>query len=171
MSKIQAEGLTFSYPSSGDLIFENVDFQNGRGKTTLLRLLMGEYEYGGRIQASVSFDYFPYPVQNSERMTEEILREICPEAEEWEFMKELFGLKIREDAFWRPFETLSNGERTKALLAALFLKEGNFLLIDEPTNHLDMEARAAVAEYLRRKKGFILVSGIFWIFASIILWR
>ena len=170
MSKIQAEGLTFSYPSSGDLIFENVDFQidtdwrlgfvgrNGRGKTTLLRLLMGEYEYGGRIQASVSFDYFPYPVQNSERMTEEILREICPEAEEWEFMKELFGLKMREDAFWRPFETLSNGERTKALLAALFLKEGNFLLIDEPTNHLDMEARAAVAEYLRRKKGFILVS-------------
>ena len=170
MSKIQAEGLTFSYPSSGDLIFENVDFQidtdwrlgfvgrNGRGKTTLLRLLMGEYEYGGRIQASVSFDYFPYPVQNPERMTEEILREICPEAEEWEFMKELFGLKMREDAFWRPFETLSNGERTKALLAALFLKEGNFLLIDEPTNHLDMEARAAVAEYLRRKKGFILVS-------------
>ena len=158
MSKIQAEGLTFSYPSSGDLIFENVDFQidtdwrlgfvgrNGRGKTTLLRLLMGEYEYGGRIQASVSFDYFPYPVQNSERMTEEILREICPEAEEWEFMKELFGLKMREDAFWRPFETLSNGERTKALLAALFLKEGNFLLIDEPTNHLDMESMAAFAE-------------------------
>ena len=170
MSKIQAEGLTFSYPSSGDLIFENVDFQidtdwrlgfvgrNGRGKTTLLRLLMGEYEYGGRIQASVSFDYFPYPVQNPERMTEDILREICPEAEEWEFMKELFGLKMREDAFWRPFETLSNGERTKALLAALFLKEGNFLLIDEPTNHLDMEARAAGREYLRRKKGFILVS-------------
>ena len=59
---------------------------------------------------------------------------------------------------WRPFETLSNGEQTKALLAALFLKEGNFLLIDEPTNHLDAEARERAAAYLKRKKGFILVS-------------
>jgi len=58
----------------------------------------------------------------------------------------------------RPFSTLSFGERTKVMLAALFLKKNNFLLIDEPTNHLDMEGRAALADYLRTKKGFILVS-------------
>ena len=55
---------------------------------------------------------------------------------------------------WRAFETLSNGEQTKVLLAALFLNEGNFLLIDEPTNHLDTAARKKVSEYLNRKKGF-----------------
>ena len=57
MSMVKVEGLTFSYPSSYDNIFENVNLQfdtdwklgfvgrNGRGKTTFLRLLMGEYAY------------------------------------------------------------------------------------------------------------------------------
>ena len=73
-------------------------------------------------------------------------------------MRELSYLEVREDVLWRPFSTLSNGEQTKVLLAALFLNEGHFLLIDEPTNHLDTRARAVVAAYLKRKKGFILVS-------------
>ncbi|MDF2566239.1 MAG: transporter related protein, partial [Massilibacillus sp.] len=59
---------------------------------------------------------------------------------------------------YRPFDTLSNGEQTKVLLATLFLKENSFLLIDEPTNHLDMQARKIVSDYLRSKRGFILVS-------------
>jgi lincosamide and streptogramin A transport system ATP-binding/permease protein len=59
---------------------------------------------------------------------------------------------------YRPFKTLSNGEQTKVLLAALFLTEGQFLLIDEPTNHLDTDARKIVSDYLRKKKGFILIS-------------
>ena len=58
----------------------------------------------------------------------------------------------------RPFNTLSKGEQTKILLAILFLKDNNFLLIDEPTNHLDTNARKSVSNYLKRKKGFILVS-------------
>ncbi len=170
MSMIQVENLTFSYPSSYDTIFENVNFQidtdwklgfvgrNGRGKTTFLSLLLGKYEYQGHIRSSVQFDYFPYPVENRERMTVEIFYEVCPQAEEWELLKELSYLEVREDVLWRPFSTLSNGEQTKVLLAALFLNEGHFLLIDEPTNHLDTRARAVVSAYLNRKKGFILVS-------------
>ncbi len=73
-------------------------------------------------------------------------------------MRELSYLDVSSEVLYRPFETLSNGEQTKVLLAALFLNEGNFLLIDEPTNHLDMQAREIVAKYLNRKKGFILVS-------------
>ena len=53
---------------------------------------------------------------------------------------------------------LSHGERTKVLLALLFSGENDFLLVDEPTDHLDYEARESVKEYLRKKKGFILVS-------------
>ena len=53
---------------------------------------------------------------------------------------------------------MSHGERTKVLLAALFVRENRFLLIDEPTNHLDLEGRRLLGEYLTRKKGFILVS-------------
>jgi lincosamide and streptogramin A transport system ATP-binding/permease protein len=73
-------------------------------------------------------------------------------------MRELNLLEVPEDALNRPFSTLSNGEQTKVLLAALFLRENCFPLIDEPTNHLDMRARELAAKYLKSKKGFILVS-------------
>lgn len=170
MSMIRVENLTFSYSSSGDLIFDNADFvidtdwklgfvgRNGRGKTTLLKLFMNEYEYSGKIISSVEFDYFPYPVFDKIRMTEEIVNEVCPLAEQWEVIRELSILEVDEEVLWRPFETLSNGEQTKVLLAALFLNEGHFLLIDEPTNHLDSSARKKVSEYLNGKNGFILVS-------------
>ena len=170
MSMIKIENLTFSYPTSYDNIFENVNFQidtdwklgfvgrNGRGKTTLLNLLLGKYEYSGKIHSSVQFDYFPYPVADKAKLTNEIFFEIAPEAEEWELMRELSYLDVDADVLYRPFETLSNGEQTKVLLAALFCNEGHFLLIDEPTNHLDVKAREMVAAYLKKKKGFILVS-------------
>lgn len=86
------------------------------------------------------------------------MQEVCPNAESWELMHELSYLDVDADVLWRPFETLSNGEQTKVLLAALFLNEGHFLLIDEPTNHLDTAAREKVSAYLKKKKGFILVS-------------
>ena len=72
MPQIKVEGLTFAYPGSYDNIFEDVSFQldtdwklgfvgrNGRGKTTLLKLLLGEYPYVGSISASVPFAYFPF---------------------------------------------------------------------------------------------------------------
>ncbi len=170
MSMIKVENLTFSYPSSYDNIFENVNFQidtnwklgligrNGRGKTTFLNLLLKKYEYKGTILSSVQFDYFPYSVADKGRLTEDILQEICPLAQEWEFIRELSYLEVNIDVLYRTFDTLSNGEQTKVLLAALFLKEGHFLLIDEPTNHLDFKARETVSAYLKRKKSFILVS-------------
>lgn len=170
MAMIKVENLTFAYPSSYDNIFENVNFQidtdwklgfigrNGRGKTTFLNLLLGKYEYSGKIITSVQFDYFPYSVEDKSRLTQEILQEVCPLAQEWEFMRELSLLDVDTDVLQRAFETLSNGEQTKILLAALFLNEGHFLLIDEPTNHLDTKARKTVSQYLKKKKSFILVS-------------
>lgn len=170
MSIIKVENLTFSYDSSYDNIFEDVNFtidtdwkigligRNGRGKTTFLNLLLNKYKYDGRIISSVQFDYFPYHVADKIRMTIEILLEISPMAEEWEFVRELSYLDTEPDILWRTFDTLSNGEQTKALLVALFLNDEHFLLIDEPTNHLDAKARETIASYLKKKKGFILVS-------------
>ena len=163
MSIIKVEGLSFTYPGSYDPVFENMSFQldtdwklgfvgrNGRGKTTFLNLLMGKYEYGGSITASVEFSCFPYSVPDKSRPTWEILERVCPQAQEWELLRELSLLALDAEALYRPFDTLSNGEQTKALLAALFLDEGRFLLIDEPTNHLDAKARELVSAYLARK--------------------
>lgn len=170
MSMIQVQDLTFSYPGSFDNIFEGVNFQidtdwklgfigrNGRGKTTFFNLLLGNYEYSGKIISSVEFNYFPYPVSDKNKYTHEIFEEICPQAEDWEFLREISYLNVDAEVMYRPFKTLSNGEQTKVLLAALFLTEGQFLLIDEPTNHLDTDARKIVSDYLRKKKGFILIS-------------
>ncbi len=170
MSKIQVSNLSFGYEGSFDLIFDHVSFavdtdwkigfigRNGRGKTTLLNLLMGKYDYQGSIAASVPFDYFPFPVPNPASDTLDILYEISPELELWEMIRELNDLEVKEEVLYRPFHTLSNGEQTKVLLAVLFLKENHFLLIDEPTNHLDMRARMLVSQYLNTKRGFLLVS-------------
>ncbi|MDO7787493.1 Lsa family ABC-F type ribosomal protection protein [Desulforamulus aquiferis] len=170
MSLIRVSNLTFGYEGSYDNIFENVSFQidtdwklgftgrNGRGKTTFLNLLLGKYEYSGKISANVCFEYFPYKVDDKECHTIDIVGDIYPEYLHWELMRELSFLEVSEDTLYRPFDTLSHGEQTKVLLATLFLKENSFLLIDEPTNHLDMKARRLVSDYLNSKSGFILVS-------------
>ncbi|MCR8978389.1 Lsa family ABC-F type ribosomal protection protein [Brevibacillus laterosporus] len=170
MSLINVTNLTFAYDGSFDNIFENVSFQidtdwklgftgrNGRGKTTFLNLLLGKYEYSGNISANVRFEYFPFLVENKEHNTLDVINDIFPDYLHWKLMRELSLLNVSEDVLYRPFDSLSNGEQTKVLLATLFLKENSFLLIDEPTNHLDMNARKLVSDYLNTKSGFILVS-------------
>ena len=170
MSLIQVSNLSFAYEGSYDNIFENVSFQidtnwrlgfigrNGRGKTTFLNLLMGKYPYHGSISAAVSFSYFPYLVSDKSMLAIHAVDEICSDYEYWQLQREMNLLQLDEDVLYRPFQTLSNGEQTKLMLAVLFLKENNFLLIDEPTNHLDIKGRELVSRYLNSKKGFILVS-------------
>lgn len=170
MSLIKVTNLTFAHDGSYDNIFENVSFQidtdwklgftgrNGRGKTTFLNLLLGKYEYSGTISANVSFEYFPFQVEHKENHTIDVVADIHPDFEHWQLLREFSLLHVSEDVLYRPFETLSNGEQTKVMLAALFLKENRFLLIDEPTNHLDLHARKLVSDYLNDKSGFILVS-------------
>ena len=170
MSLISVNHLTFAYEGSFDNIFEDASFRfdtdwklgfigrNGRGKTTFLRLLQGMYEYRGQINAPIEFSYFPFEVQDPYRKTLDVLVEISPELLLWRIERELSLLEIDAEVLSRPFETLSPGERTKALLAALFQRENNFLLIDEPTNHLDLRGRELLSAYLNTKKGFLLVS-------------
>ncbi len=168
MAIISVNSLTFCYEGSYDNIFEDVSLnidsnwklgfigRNGRGKTTFLRLLSGELDSHGSVSSPVEFEYFPYDVDARNETPLDFALRLG--GEEWRLRRELFLLEVDEDVMYRPFCTLSGGERTKAQLAALFLREGNFLLIDEPTNHLDMHARAVLASYLRSKRGFILVS-------------
>lgn len=170
MSLISVNHLTFHYEGSFDDIFEDVSFQidtdwklgftarNGRGKTTFLKLLMGEYEYEGSISCSESFDYFPFEIKDRGKSFLEITGELYPEYEFWKVCRELSLLQVEEEILYRPFHTLSNGEQTKAMLAVLFSQESRFLLIDEPTNHLDVRGRESIRGYLKQKKGFILVS-------------
>ena len=172
MAQINVNNLSFSYEGSFDHIFENVSFsidtdwklgfigRNGKGKTTFLNLLLGKYPYAGSISTSTVFDYFPYYIKKEQMQlpAAEFMDEIKSQCELWRVICELEQLRENADILYRPFQTLSPGERTKILLAVLFSGENDFLLIDEPTNHLDQESREQVKEYLSAKKGFILVS-------------
>ncbi len=172
MAQISVNNLTFCYEGSFDDIFEQTSFsidtnwklgligRNGKGKTTFLNLLLGKYEYEGSIRASTYFDYFPYPV-TAEQMTRpaaEWMEEWKAGCELWRVLCELEQLQVDPEVLYRPFGTLSLGERTKVMLAVLFSGEQDFLLIDEPTNHLDQASREIVKGYLAWKNGFILVS-------------
>ena len=126
MSMIQADRLTFSYPGSPDPVFQEACFQidtdwrlglvgrNGRGKTTLLRLLMGEYPCEGALISSVPFDYFPCPVPDQERLTAEVLEDLCPEAESWRFPKELSLSGVEERLYGGPSPPSPTGSGRKS---------------------------------------------------------
>jgi len=168
MAEISITNLTFAYDGGFEDVFSNVSLsvdtnwklglsgRNGRGKTTLLRLLAGQLEYRGSIVAPCDFTYFPFDVDDSLSTLE--AAQSIGDFEDWRLLRELSLLDVGADVLERPFSTLSGGEQTKVKLAALFCKSNNFLLIDEPTNHLDMHGRELVSRYLKSKSGYILVS-------------
>ena len=168
--QVSIRDLTFMYDGSYTPVFEHVSFnfdtswrlgligRNGKGKTTLLRLLQKQYAYQGHIDMPLTPVYFPYPVADMSAATRDVMLTAAPDAEEWQLVCELNQLDVDDSVLDRPFATLSKGEQTKVLLAALFTRDDAYPLIDEPTNHLDAHGRALVANYLRRKDGFLLVS-------------
>ncbi len=135
MSQINISNLTFSYNGSYDTIFKHVSFcidtnwklgfigRNGKGKTTFFHLLMGKYDYSGHISSNVTFEHFPYDVKDKSQWTIEVISQIYPDYVHWQLVKELSLLEADDSILYRPFQTLSDGEQTKVLLAILFLKK------------------------------------------------
>ncbi|ERL65849.1 ribosomal protection-like ABC-F family protein [Schleiferilactobacillus shenzhenensis] len=171
MGTIQIQHLTFAYPDQETPLFKDFDLafdahwhlglvgRNGRGKTTLLRLLMGELHGSGTITTDLAFHYFPQPLPAAAAtMPVTAVLTAISAAEPWQWQVEMQALGLSLDLLDQPYGTLSGGEQTKVLLAELFSAPAGFALIDEPTNHLDSQGRDQTARYLRQKDGFIVVS-------------
>ncbi len=96
MSRIQVSGLQFSYPGSSEPVFEGLGFavdsdwrvglvgRNGRGKTTLLRLLAGELSGSGLILSGLRFNLFPFPVADCSLPALSCVKEAVAPYAEWE---------------------------------------------------------------------------------------
>lgn len=149
MAQINVNNLTFAYEGSFDNVFENTSFsidtnwrlgfvgRNGKGKTTFLNLLLGKYEYEGNISTNTIFDYFPYIV-NSEELTKtagELIESWKPGVEIWRVMCELPELSIDAELLYRPFGTLSFGERTKIMYIITYTR----IITDIPDFHKELE--------------------------------
>lgn len=172
MGTIKIKNLTFKYDNMEKNIFNacnlNIDEhwklgligRNGRGKTTFLRLLLGDLRYQGTIQTNLKFDYFPQTVVTPQYSVKEVLQQITQldDSEFWRLELELEKLRLPTVILTMAFKNLSPGQRTKSLLAAAFVAQTAFQLIDEPTNHLDSRGRQVVSQYLKTKQGFILTS-------------
>lgn len=137
---------------------------NGCGKSTLLKLLTGSLERcGGNMVTSsqVRLGYYTQHQMDTLRSDTTVLGEIRrlsdPRTTEEELMSVLGLFMLGQEYFDRQVSGLSGGEKSRLVLASLFLKRCNFLLLDEPTNHLDLESREALVAALQKFTGTLLM--------------
>lgn len=137
---------------------------NGCGKSTLLKLLAGQLERcGGNLAAAsqMRLGYYTQHQMETLRPDATVLGEIRrlsdPRTTEEELMSVLGLFLLGQEYFDRQVSALSGGEKSRLVLASLFLKRCNFLLLDEPTNHLDLESREALVAALQKFTGTLLM--------------
>ncbi|XP_072247937.1 ATP-binding cassette sub-family F member 3 [Leuresthes tenuis] len=139
--------------------------ENGAGKTTVLKLLMGELTpVSGVRQAhrNLKIGYF------SQHHVDQLDLNVCsvelllnkfPGRNEEEYRHQLGGYGITGELAMRPVASLSGGQKSRVAFAQMTMPCPNFYILDEPTNHLDMETIEALAKALNRfQGGVILVS-------------
>ena len=136
---------------------------NGAGKTTLLKCITGELKASGgsvKLGSQVRMGYFSQHQTEILRPNETVMGEIRrlsdPRSSTEELCSVLGLFMLGEDYFERFVRDLSGGEKSRLVLASLFLARANFLVLDEPTNHLDLESREALVGALADYEGTIL---------------
>ena len=137
---------------------------NGKGKSTLLRMIAGTEEFiGERIWGhNVEESFYAQHQLEALTMTNNILEELqsCGSKKNDVELRSLLGsfLFSGEDVD-KKIRVLSGGEKARVALAKTIVSRGNFLILDEPTNHLDMHSVELLAEALNKYEGsYILVS-------------
>jgi len=173
-SVVSATDLEFQY-EGGQSVWPKLNFQlfrgkkvaltapNGAGKSTLLKLITGEYApTGGHVTVGNAskvgyFSQHQHEVLNLDNsVIGEIRRLSDPSLTEEQVMSVLGLFLLGEAFFTRPVKGLSGGEKSRLLLATLFLARSNFLILDEPTNHLDIETREGLIRALKDYEGTLL---------------
>ena len=155
-------------------IFENISFdlyrqercaiigENGVGKTTLFRIIMGEESKNGgdlRLGQSVNIGYFDQE-QKSLDLDNTIFEEISkayPMLTNYEIRSYLAKFMFYEDDINRLVGELSGGERSRISLLKLMISDTNFILMDEPTNHLDIDSKEILEDAILDYEGSVLI--------------
>jgi ATP-binding cassette subfamily F protein 3 len=138
--------------------------QNGQGKSTLAKIIVGEIEYEGGLKLghNVKIAYFAQNQAEYLDGNKTVLDTMINEANETNRSKvrDILGAFLfRGDEVEKYVKVLSGGERNRLALAKMLLQPFNVLVMDEPTNHLDIQSKNVLKEALRKFEGtLILVS-------------
>ena len=138
--------------------------QNGQGKSTLAKILVGDIQYDGELKLghNVQIGYFAQNQAEYLDGTKTVLDTMIDAANETNRSKvrDILGsFLFRGDEADKYVRVLSGGERNRLALAKLMLQPFNVLIMDEPTNHLDIKSKNVLKEALQRFEGtLILVS-------------
>ncbi len=173
---LSAVDVAFAFADNGKSLWPPLSFTlyrgqrialvgpNGCGKSTLLKILAGNLEKNSGTVAMgplVQMGYFSQHqleiLRSSGTVLSEIRRLSDPRTTEEELMSVLGLFLLGQAYFERKVENLSGGEKSRLILATLFLSRSNFLILDEPTNHLDLESREALITALESFEGTVLL--------------
>lgn len=137
---------------------------NGKGKSTVLRMVAGTESYEGKLETghNVTPSFYAQHQLESLGVDNELLEEL-KQAGTGKTEQELRGVLgcflFTDDEVFKKIKVLSGGEKSRVALAKTLISEANFLLLDEPTNHLDMMSVSILAQALQQYEGtFLLVS-------------
>lgn len=135
---------------------------NGCGKTTLIKILMEQYQQTAgkyKVGENIHVGYYDQLNENVDR-TKTVIDEICdeyPALTQTEARSALALFLFRGDDVFKDVKSLSGGELARLVLTKLLLKQVNFLIMDEPTNHLDIISREALEKALFDYDGTMLM--------------
>lgn len=155
-------------------IFKNISFEiyrneraaiigdNGVGKTTLFKLILGElFQDGGRAKLgeSVNVGYFDQEQKslNLENTIFDEIRDTFPMLTNFEIRSYLAKFMFYDTDVFREISELSGGERARISLLKLMISDCNFILMDEPTNHLDIDSKEILEDAILDFEGTLLI--------------
>lgn len=169
---IETEGLSKAYGdhqvlSEVDLLIERgskIAFvgQNGQGKSTLAKILVGELTSKGHMQLghNVELGYFAQDQSQQLDGSLTVLDSALDSAteENRKSVRDVLGAFLfRGEDVDKKVAVLSGGERNRLALCKLLLQPFNVLVMDEPTNHLDLQSKSVLKEALRKFEGTLLL--------------
>ena len=170
---LQAREVAKSYGEK--TVFSDVDFQlrrgervafvgqNGQGKTTLAKLLIGELEPTlGEVEPGYNVELGYYAQDQSDRLDGDLtlletLEQVSPPEMRTQLRNVLGTMMFSGPDHDKKVKVLSGGERARLAMAALLLQPSNVLVLDEPTNHLDMRSKDVLKAAVRDYKGALIV--------------
>lgn len=135
---------------------------NGRGKSTVLRMINGTepYEGKGEMVHNVLPAFYAQHQLEALNLSNDLITELlhfAPDRKEVELRSLLGAFLFTGDDVFKKIRVLSGGEKSRVALAKTILSKANFLILDEPTNHLDIQSVKILIKVLREYEGTIII--------------